>query len=295
MANNTTLNAGTGGDIIRDIEKGGAKTQVVIVDIGGTGAESLFTGNLPNIPRHWEIAEGNVTGQSAVVVGGYNPAVNNVMEDMLEFGGTYTYPPAGGIQMAISSTSAQDNAAGTGARSIDISVLLADYTVKEITIIPNGLTPVLTVDTNILRINDMHNMSAGSGGVAAGDISLKNVAGTITYSFIGAGLNVSRQSIYTVPIGKNFYITSWGIGIGGAAGNKHASFFLRATTSKEAELLPVGIFHVRDEAQAQDSGRLITCEFPIKVLATSDIKISVIGDAGNDNSLCSGTFKGYLK
>ena len=49
VTDNTTLNAATvaGGDVIRDITKGGAKTQVVVLDLGGAGAESLLTGTLP--------------------------------------------------------------------------------------------------------------------------------------------------------------------------------------------------------------------------------------------------------
>lgn len=43
MANNTTLNTGAGGDVIRDIDKGGVKTQVVALDAGGSGTESLVT------------------------------------------------------------------------------------------------------------------------------------------------------------------------------------------------------------------------------------------------------------
>lgn len=42
MANNTTLNTGTGGDTIRDIDKSGIKTPVSVIDIGGSGAESLL-------------------------------------------------------------------------------------------------------------------------------------------------------------------------------------------------------------------------------------------------------------
>lgn len=41
MADNTTLNPGVGGDTIREVEKAGAKTQVVILDMGGSGAEDL--------------------------------------------------------------------------------------------------------------------------------------------------------------------------------------------------------------------------------------------------------------
>lgn len=47
MANNTVLNTGSGGDTIRDIDKGGVKTQVVTLDMGGSGAETLLTGTVP--------------------------------------------------------------------------------------------------------------------------------------------------------------------------------------------------------------------------------------------------------
>jgi len=44
MADNTLLNLGTGGDTIRDIDKGaGIKSQVVVLDVGGSGTESLVT------------------------------------------------------------------------------------------------------------------------------------------------------------------------------------------------------------------------------------------------------------
>jgi hypothetical protein len=46
MADNTELNTGSGGNIIRDVEKAGAKTQVILLDIGGLGVESLFTGEV---------------------------------------------------------------------------------------------------------------------------------------------------------------------------------------------------------------------------------------------------------
>ena len=43
MSDNTLLNLGTGGDSIRDIDRSGVKTQVVVLDVGGSGAESLVT------------------------------------------------------------------------------------------------------------------------------------------------------------------------------------------------------------------------------------------------------------
>lgn len=44
MADNTTLNLGVGGDTIRQVDKAGAKSQVILLDVGGLGVESLFTG-----------------------------------------------------------------------------------------------------------------------------------------------------------------------------------------------------------------------------------------------------------
>lgn len=45
MSNNTTL-PGTG-DVVRDIDKGGVKTQVFTLDVGGSGAETLVAGTVP--------------------------------------------------------------------------------------------------------------------------------------------------------------------------------------------------------------------------------------------------------
>lgn len=47
MTDNTTLNAGTGGDVIRAEDKNGVKTQVMLLDMGGTGAESLVSPSNP--------------------------------------------------------------------------------------------------------------------------------------------------------------------------------------------------------------------------------------------------------
>jgi hypothetical protein len=52
MSDNTPLLPGSGGDVIRSIEKNGVKTQVVILDTGLLGDESLFdAANLLDIAR----------------------------------------------------------------------------------------------------------------------------------------------------------------------------------------------------------------------------------------------------
>lgn len=47
MADNTTLNTGTGGDVIRSEDRSGVKTQVVAIDLNPAGSESLMAGVMP--------------------------------------------------------------------------------------------------------------------------------------------------------------------------------------------------------------------------------------------------------
>jgi hypothetical protein len=47
MADNTRLNPGAAGDLMRSVEKGAAKAQVVVLDLGGAGAENLADGAIP--------------------------------------------------------------------------------------------------------------------------------------------------------------------------------------------------------------------------------------------------------
>jgi hypothetical protein len=43
MADNTTLDGMSGGNTVRDIDKGGIHAQVMVIDIGGAGGEDLWT------------------------------------------------------------------------------------------------------------------------------------------------------------------------------------------------------------------------------------------------------------
>ena len=240
----------------------------------------------------YDITEGVVPGHSIVYVFGYNPDIDNVREDVWELGGNYVFPVTP-IQMRMVSSSVSDAAAGIGARTVDIHYLDNTYTQQVEAITLNGTTPVNTVATNILRINNIHVMTTGINEAPVGNISLQNIAGTVTYSYVIAGLNVSRQSIYTVPAGKTLFITSWDWGTGSLAGGRYAEFSLRAKTTFDNELITV--FHVRSMSLAQDSSGDHQLEAPIKILGTSDIKISVISDNATANAICYGGFEGWLE
>jgi hypothetical protein len=81
-------------------------------------------------------------------------------------------------QRSVVSANANDTSAGTGARTVRIKYLDQNlngpYTE---TITLNGVTPVNTVNTNICYIESFEVLTAGSGGVNAGIISLKAATG----------------------------------------------------------------------------------------------------------------------
>lgn len=144
--------------------------------------------------------------------------------------GTFIIPSSSGIQIAISSDSANDAAAGTGMRSVHIHYLQA-VTLEEKTevVTLNGVTPVNTVATDIRFIQCMHMVEYGTGKVAAGNISAKDTGGTNTYSYISAGTKRCSSSARMVPGGKVGYVMG---AVGGSiSSTADAGVILRMGTS----------------------------------------------------------------
>lgn len=242
---------------------------------------SLFT-----IDYMKAIGLGLIPGHSIITIKGKNPDIDNIREDIWEMGGIYAFPSDAGISMKISSSSISDTSAGTGARTVDVKYLRVGFIEATQTVTLNGTTPVVLTHTDIIRINGLHVMTAGSTGTAVGNISLvDNTTGLITYGYISAGLNASRQCIYTVPVGKTLFITRWDIHEGASSGSHFTESILRSTTSEDGELTP-GVFHIRSE---------VTGDNFIKCVAQSDIKISTISDAANANVGCNAQINGWIE
>jgi hypothetical protein len=67
MADNTTLDPGTGGDTIRDKDRAGVKTQVVALDLNPAGAESLMAGAMPVTDNGGSLTVDGTVGVSGTV------------------------------------------------------------------------------------------------------------------------------------------------------------------------------------------------------------------------------------
>lgn len=198
-----------------------------------------------NVDASVELATGfNQAGTVRRVAGlGFNPQINvaTVPEDIWPGGGLYPWL-AVSTSLEIVSDSALDTAAGTGARTISVACLDANYLEIPQTITLNGLTAV-PIPLACLRINGLALLTAGTGRINAGTISVRDSGGGTVRSIMPVGYGVARQSIYTVPAGYTLQVTSIyiaGLAATGAATNFDASTFIQASSGGRY-ILPITI------------------------------------------------------
>jgi len=219
--------------------------------------------------------------------------VNNTVADLWD-GPTEKYVfPATAQAMRVVSSSATDTSAGIGCQQLVIHYLDAAYAQKTEIVTMNGTTPVTTTATNILRINSAHAYAVGTNGVPTGNISVTNAAASVTYAYVLAGFNVSRQAVYTIPAGFDGYLTQWACSSGSAAGGKFTQITLRATTHDGVSL--PGVFVIIDEVGTDDSGLVIPFVTHHHLPEMTDIKISAVSDAANAAATAIGSARLYLE
>lgn len=137
-------------------------------------------------------------------------------------GTAYTEPTVG-AQRGLKSSSANDAAAGTGARKVKITYykLASDGTITGPfyeTVTLNGVTAVPTVATDIALIERLDVITVGSGGVAAGTITLTIDSGAgAAVTTIAAGKNATEFAHHYVPSGKRCKVTDLVVSGGDAA------------------------------------------------------------------------------
>ncbi len=231
-----------------------------------------------------DVSRGKVKGAVAIHILGANEATSASLEDMWEgsTSGLYVFPPAGGIQMEVAG-GANDTAAGSGVQQVMIHYLDANYLEGFEFVEMNGATPVNTVATDILRIQNMHSSRVGAGGVAAGVITLESTDSLVEYTRIRAGINTSLTGVWTVPANQVLYITEWETGAIATTANRTTEFFLRATSSFHGILLP-GIFNVKDIIHLQLGSIETSFDLPIRIPSKADVKVSVISSGAMETA-----------
>ena len=241
-------------------------------------------------PFELQVARGQVDGHKTLFKFGFCDAGTS-FETVWAQGGTYVYPASASV-MKISSSSADDTSAGTGARTISIAGLDADYNEISETVILNGQTAVNTVNS-YLRISRMFVVTAGSSATAAGTIYAGT--GTVTsgvpaaiYGMIAIGANQTQMAFWTVPAGYTLYLT----GVFYTSGNATAN----AWTNFQIIQRPLGgVFRTQSSARTAGNGDFVLdLHTPLAFTEKTDIEIRAIASAGTSN--VSAEFEGiYIK
>jgi hypothetical protein len=201
-----------------------AGTNFLAIDASGNAPVTLPSNQVVNLPttqqivnrdQFSDIPRGLVAGAVTKSMQGYNGSVGTVFEPLI-VNSAAAYPIVNtAITLTLSSASANDTAAGTGARTVLVEGVGANFVLQSEVVTLNGQTGVNTVST-YLAVNAITVLSAGTGLVNAGAIYAG--FGTITtgvpasvLSAVAVGENKSQGCIYTVPAGYTWEVTSFSV------------------------------------------------------------------------------------
>ncbi len=161
-----------------------------------------------SMPYLYDIAEGNVPGHVGFHRFGHNTSVATALETIYHPSDLRTYLTAA-ERLQIASTDAADDGAplGTGARTLTVNGLDANYDVLTETVTMNGGANVLT-DASFLRVADIVVATAGVTGYNEGIITVSNNADTIVLDQMEIRENKSHCACYTTPNGHTAYIVN---------------------------------------------------------------------------------------
>jgi hypothetical protein len=234
------------------------------------GIVSSVTRTGRNEPFELQVARGQISYHESFCQFGINSAVSQTLETVWVGGDAYAFPSSA-TTTTVSSSNANDTVAGTGARTVLIDGLNANYErVTEIASL-NGQTGV-TLTNQYLRINKVTILTAGSGGTSAGSIFAGT--GTVTTGVpavvinrTGASSNESESGFYSVPEGHTAFITRWTMSSANATANTSTRFVLRVRPF-------VGVFGYKAVYNLPGTG-IYECEaaYPLPLPEKSDLDI----------------------
>jgi subtilisin family serine protease len=234
------------------------------------------------------IAEGYIPGHSIFRKIGYHPASTSSQTTLWNLGTEYVFP-TGEISVEAVSTSANDTLLGSGAKTVHMTYLDATYAEKTFSFSMNGVTPVVG-PTDFFRVNTFH---VETGTACAGVISLRLVGGAVTvYGQMPIGSTRSRNSIYTVPLGKTVGIQNITFAAAYSTAGKEVRMTFHASVSPDETVSTTGtLFWPHFETLLMDNNIAYSANAPHIFPEKVDLKISVIGET---NAICTSEITGWI-
>lgn len=170
-------------------------------------------------------ATNRIAGVKKVHLYGNNAAISTSNETVWGPGATYAQLTAA-VAFEVVSASANDAAAGTGARTIEMDLVDGNYVETTVSATMNGATPVAIAGTYI-ACNDIRILTAGSGLVNAGAISVRTVVGSVVKAQMAGSTGYNTGFVYTIPAGRIGLLTSASFSVTGCTGEPSLRMFMR--------------------------------------------------------------------
>ncbi len=242
------------------------------------------------LPHGDAVALGRVAKQLRVGGFGENPDVDtgSTPEDAWTEGGLYPWMTAP-TALQVRSTSADDTAAGSGARSASAFILSSTFVPSIVVTALNGTTAV-PLAVAPYRINLAQPGAWGSAGVNLGDIIFEDVAPPNTIrAVIPAGVGQSQQAPYTVAANSSLLIKQLYLGVNAITGvaDRSANLTTYFKFTSGALRLPITITAATGRPYRHD------IDPPIALPAGTDFSLRITKVTDNNSSI-TGAWNGIL-
>ena len=231
------------------------------------------------------ISNGTLDGVGYIEKFGLNNTLSANPETIWDGSNIYTYLTSAS-SVYITSSSGDDTTSGTGARTIEVQGLDENYALQ---------TETINVDdsastTTFIRVFRAIVKTVGSGGQAAGVISIRSASGgggTLLAQIQrvgtggGASLGQTFMALYTIPAGKTGYLTQWTVGAGGQNADTTALLLFRPFDGDTA-------FNSKDIVIS--AGNQFSKDYKIPLMLTEKTDVEVRAFSSNTGNDCSSTF-----
>jgi hypothetical protein len=226
-----------------------------------------------------QVARGQVLNHRHIFKYGYNAEVGASAEHIWFQGGTFTWPSGAATLEVTSTDDTNDKAAGTGALTVTLEGLDANYAEISETVTMTGQTAATTTNS-FLRCHRMYVATAGSTNTNQGTIYAANSSGThssgvptdltLVYATIGATEGQTLQALYTIPAGYTGYMYNI---IGASADGTNSS----VVTMKSREV--GGAFRTKNKFVIFKGTYPIQFAVPQAFAEKTDIEVTATGNA----------------
>jgi hypothetical protein len=221
---------------------------------------------------------------------GYNPSITGEnRETVWPVGGNYSFMTAAAHLDIVSTSATDDDAANTGAQTVQLTYLDSDFVEHVATYSMTGQTDVVTA-SDVFRVNDFR----VHGGLAAvGTITAERHGGTTTQASISIGDTRDRQLVYTVPDGFKLQISAFAWASSGADTKGYLKYTLYSNYCDIDEEVQT-MFYPMMEVSVQNSGIVYTMPVPLVLPEHTDVYMSVIGDSATATAAATSSWRGML-